>query len=80
MEKENKKEKIKNGLKALLEEALEELQESSQIGENFDSENYYNALRIAKKHLPEEEIKEYETKYNEINNLYWENKRKKELD
>lgn len=81
MEKEkNRKEKIRNGFRACLEGELELLEEASKTGEGFDSENYFDVFRVAKKmlYLPEKEIKKYETEYSIIVSSYWKNIRKKD--
>lgn len=83
MEKiENRKEIIRNGFRACLEGELELLEEASKTGKDFDSKNYFDALRIAKKrlHIPEKEIRKYETEYYRIVGSYWENIKKKKLD
>lgn len=78
----SRKETIRNGFRACLEGELELLEEASRTGKDFDSQNYFDTLRIVKRrlHIPEKELRKYEAEYYRIIGSYWENIKKKGLN
>lgn len=76
--KKDRNKTIRKGLRECLEGELELLEKSSETGKDFVSSHYFDALRIAKRHLPEKEIRKYNELYLKVVHEYWENKDKKE--
>lgn len=66
------------GIMACLEDTLKKLEEQSTIADKFDSDDYFDVLRLATKHLHATATFEYRGRYNKIVERYWENKSEKE--
>ncbi|PIO08322.1 hypothetical protein COU59_01705 [Candidatus Pacearchaeota archaeon CG10_big_fil_rev_8_21_14_0_10_34_12] len=68
-------ERIRKGLMTIIARELRELKEKFQEGKTFNSETYFDALRLAQKYLPERDIEKCRKLYRLIVGKYWKNKK-----